>query len=73
MKRIQIRKQWQQSNPQTYAPVEPIEPIEIQEQVIDEELIDQEIDDEFIDNTPEVEPAKPEEFDGVLIGSGVLE
>ena len=71
--RNQKKKERQKSNPQTYTPVEPIEPIEIQEQVIDEELIDQEIDDEFIDNTPEVEPAKPEEFDGVLIGSGVLE
>ena len=64
-----------QKDKQHSDPITPVKEVIDHVPVVEEEPIveEPELEEEFDELIPEVEAAKPEEFDGVLVGSGVLE
>ena len=75
----QNRNQKKKENKQKNNNQAPVQEQKTVQPVVQEEIppvaqdVEIEYEDEIEENIPEVEAAKPEEFDGVLLGSGVLE
>ena len=75
----QNRNQKKKENKQKNNNQAPVQEQKTVQPVVQEEIppvaqdVEPEYEDEIEENIPEVEAAKPEEFDGVLLGSGVLE
>lgn len=75
----QNRNQKKKGNKQKNNNQAPVQEQKTVQPVVQEEIppvvqdVEPEYEDEIEENIPEVEAAKPEEFDGVLLGSGVLE